>query len=147
MKILYRYVVTSYVKKLLWAILAAITVFIVVNLVEQLDKFIDSKVPALVVIRFYYLFVPYIVYLIFPVATLLATLFTIGGIAISCRRAPTPDPTTSAVGPGMGRPASGSCPRVEPSGLARPDLVWRIQPVGLPVMVASAGLDRAAATY
>lgn len=82
MRILDRYIVTSYVKKLVWAILAAIMVFIVVNLVEQLDKFIDSNVPASVVIRYYYLFVPYIVYLIFPVATLLATLFTIGGMTM-----------------------------------------------------------------
>ncbi len=83
MKVLDRYVVSSYLKNLLSAVIAATVVFLVVNLVERLDKFIDGAVPASVVIEYYYLYIPYIVYLILPVATLLATLFTIGRMTMS----------------------------------------------------------------
>jgi lipopolysaccharide export system permease protein len=67
----------------IWAIAAATVVFLALNMVEQLDNFIDSRVPAGVVFRYYLLYIPYIVYLVLPVAMLLATLFTVGGMALS----------------------------------------------------------------
>ena len=79
MKILDRYIIIRYLGKLVWSIILAMVVFIVVDLVQMLDKFIDNSVPVNIVIRFYQLYIPYIIYLILPVATLLATLFTIGG--------------------------------------------------------------------
>lgn len=81
--ILDRYVVRRYVGKLIWAITASVVVFLAVDMVEMLDKFIDSRVPMTTVFRYYYLYLPYIVYLILPVATLLGTLFTIGGLTMS----------------------------------------------------------------
>ncbi len=83
MKLLDKYVITNYIMKLFWAILAATVVFLVIDVVENLDKFIDAKVSPKSIFRYYYLFIPYIVYLILPVATLLATLFTIGGLTIT----------------------------------------------------------------
>ncbi|MDP8228308.1 MAG: LptF/LptG family permease [Candidatus Electryoneaceae bacterium] len=80
MRILDRYIVANYVKSLIWAIVAAIVVFLVVDIVERLDKFIDKGVPAATVAYYYYLYIPYIIYLTMPVATLLATLFTVGGM-------------------------------------------------------------------
>lgn len=83
MKIIDKYIVARYISRLIWAIIAATIVFLVIDIVENLDKFIDANVPAVSVLRYYYLFIPYIVYLILPVATLLATLFTIGGFTVT----------------------------------------------------------------
>lgn len=83
MKILDLYILFSYLKKLTWAIIAATLVFIVVDLVDHFDRFIDADVTLPVIFRYYYLFIPYVIYLIMPAATLLATLFTIGGMTMS----------------------------------------------------------------
>ena len=83
MKILDRYIIKRYFGKLVWSIILATVVFIVVDLVQMLDKFIDNGVPVNTVVHFYQLYIPYIIYLILPVATLLATLFTIGGFTIT----------------------------------------------------------------
>lgn len=83
MKILDRYIANNYISKLLWSVAAATIVFLVLDMVQMLDKFIDANVPTSLVFRYYYLYLPYIVYLILPVATLLATLFTIGGLTMT----------------------------------------------------------------
>jgi len=80
MKTLDRYIAFYYINRLLLSLAAAIVIFIVVNNVDNLDNFIDARVPVGHVLRYYYLYVPYIIYLTLPVATLLATLFTIGGL-------------------------------------------------------------------
>lgn len=63
--------------------IAAIVVFLVVNSVENLDKFIDKQVPGATILQYYLLFIPHIIYLILPAVTLLATLFTVGGFTAS----------------------------------------------------------------
>jgi lipopolysaccharide export system permease protein len=83
LKILDRYLISFFTTKLLWAVLAAIVIFVVMDLAENLDDFIDNNAPASIIFRYYYLFVPYIFYLVLPVAALLATLFTIGGMTVS----------------------------------------------------------------
>lgn len=80
MKQLDRYIAFRYISNLVWSILTVVVVFLVVNNVDNLDNFIDNHVKVKHVIRYYYLFIPYIIYLTLPVATLLATLFTIGGL-------------------------------------------------------------------
>lgn len=83
MKILDRYLISFFTTKLLWAVLAATVIFVVMDLAENLDEFIDNDAPGSIIYRYYYLFVPYIFYLVLPVAALLATLFTIGGMTVS----------------------------------------------------------------
>lgn len=82
-KLLDKYVFFSFMNKLLWALVSAIVVFLVVDLVEHLDKFIDGKAPLMLILRYYYLYLPYVTYLILPVATLLATLFTVGSMTMT----------------------------------------------------------------
>jgi len=79
-KLLDSYITYRYINRLFWSVAAAVMIFLVVNNVDNLDNFIDNHVPARDIIRYYYLYIPYIVYLTLPVATLLATLFTIGGL-------------------------------------------------------------------
>ncbi len=83
MKILDRYLISFFTTKLLWAVMAAVVIFVVMDLAENLDEFVDNDASGGVILRYYYLFVPYIFYLVLPVAALLATLFTIGGMTVS----------------------------------------------------------------
>jgi lipopolysaccharide export system permease protein len=55
-------------------------IFILVDLFENLDKFIDNKLSLGAVFNYYLYFIPEIIRLITPIAVLLATLFTAGGM-------------------------------------------------------------------
>ena len=83
MKIIDKYIASTYIKHLLFSWIAVIIIFLVVNIVENLDKFIDKQVPTSTILRYYILFIPQIIYLILPAVTLLATLFTVGGFTSS----------------------------------------------------------------
>ncbi|MBK6909529.1 MAG: LptF/LptG family permease [bacterium] len=79
MTLLDRYIVSAFARSFFFAMLAAAIVFVTIDLVEHLDKFVDAGVGFKLVARYYALYVPFIVYLTIPVGVLLATLFTIGG--------------------------------------------------------------------
>ncbi len=83
MKKIDRYVAGKFFKFLFLATLAAVTIFLVVDPIENLDKFLDKDVPKTEILRYYLLFIPYILYLVYPVAMLLATMFCIGGLTNS----------------------------------------------------------------
>ncbi|MBZ0264556.1 LPS export ABC transporter permease LptG [bacterium] len=65
------------------ATLAALAIYLVVDPIENLDNFLDRGVSKQEIFRYYVLYVPYIIYLTFPVAILLATMFCIGGLTSS----------------------------------------------------------------
>lgn len=75
------YVLRFFIHYLLFSLFAAALIFIIVDLIEHLDTFIDKKVSFLMVSLYYGYYLPYIIYLMLPVATLLATLFTVGGLS------------------------------------------------------------------
>lgn len=77
-KLIDKYIILQFIKNFLFALLCFIIIFILVDLFENLDKFIDNKVGLLIVFRYYLLFSPEIIRLITPIAVLLATLFTAG---------------------------------------------------------------------
>lgn len=79
MKQIDRYVLRTFFQFYLFASLASVVIFVTVDLIEHLDKFIDARLGYGIVIHYYYLYLPYIFYLTLPVAVLLATLFTVGG--------------------------------------------------------------------
>jgi lipopolysaccharide export system permease protein len=76
LKIIDRYFLKYFTTILIFAIAASALIFVVVDLVEHLDKFIDRNVPLQTVVHYYLLYLPYIFYLILPVGMLLASLFT-----------------------------------------------------------------------
>lgn len=78
MKRIDRYLIGKFLVNLGWSILAFWAVFIIVNLVETLDKFIDKGVAAKHIALYYVYYSPYIIILIAPIGVLLATLFTVG---------------------------------------------------------------------
>ncbi|MCC6476167.1 LptF/LptG family permease [bacterium] len=79
MTLLDRYILSAFARSFFFSMLAASLIFVTIDLVEHLDKFVDAKVNGWLVARYYWLYLPYIVYLTIPVGVLLATLFSIGG--------------------------------------------------------------------
>ena len=75
-----RYIVVQFIKNFLFALLCFILIFILVDLFENLDKFIDNNLSFPAVINYYFYFIPEIIKLITPIAVLLATLFTAGSM-------------------------------------------------------------------
>lgn len=77
MKILDRYILKNFIQNFFFGLCAFLVIFILVDLFENLDKFFDKQVPPDVIVNYYLNFVPEIIKLLIPVATLLASLFTI----------------------------------------------------------------------
>ncbi len=81
MNLLDRYIIRRFVAILFFSLIAFMAVFIIVNLVEQLDSFIKHEVPAGIVVKMYIYQLPYIFTLTLPVAMLLSSLFSIGNMS------------------------------------------------------------------
>ncbi len=81
MTILDRYIVRSFLSILLFAFLAFVCIFIIIDGIEKLDIYIAQQVPKAVVAKLYLYYIPYIIILTLPVAMLLSSLFSIGNMA------------------------------------------------------------------
>ncbi|MCS6999635.1 MAG: LptF/LptG family permease [Bacteroidota bacterium] len=78
MRILDRYILRGFVVSMAFALLAFSLVFIVVNLIESLDKFIDRQADAATVILYYFYYLPEIFKLLVPITVLVSALFVVG---------------------------------------------------------------------
>lgn len=78
MTILDRYIVKQFLTSFFFGLLAFLLIFLVIDMMEKLDDFIDAHVPAKTVLEYYVAFTPEIIKLMTPVAMLLATLFVVG---------------------------------------------------------------------
>jgi len=81
MKILDRYISAKFWRFFLIGVAAFILVFIIVDLVEHIDDYVDKKARVGDVVFYYVLYLPYIVALVSPVGTLIATAF-LGGYLV-----------------------------------------------------------------
>lgn len=81
MKVLDRYIGGRFLAAAIFSVLAFLAIFVVVDVIERLDTFIDKDVPVLTVIQYYLLYVPYIIVLTLPIAMLLASLFSISSLS------------------------------------------------------------------
>jgi lipopolysaccharide export system permease protein len=81
MKILERYISRQFSAALGFSLLAFLLIFVVVDLIEHLDTFIDKQAPVLLVVKYYLYFTPYIILLTLPVAMLLASLFSVSSLS------------------------------------------------------------------
>lgn len=72
------YIIKQFVSVILFATLVFAVIFILVDLMEHLDDFIDNGMSIPLVAQYYLVFTPEILRLITPVAVLLACLFTTG---------------------------------------------------------------------
>lgn len=78
MKLIDRYIIKSFLTTLTFSVVALCVIFIIVNLLERLDDFLDQNAGLEVIIRYYINFLPAIIQILMPLASLLATLFTFG---------------------------------------------------------------------
>jgi lipopolysaccharide export system permease protein len=79
--ILPKYIQLRFVSVFVFCVLGVIILFLSIDMVENLDRFIDKKVPGGITALYYLYYIPYVVVLTLPVATLLATIFSIGTLA------------------------------------------------------------------
>ena len=78
MRILTKYILKEFFSFLIYCILAFVSIFILVDIVENLDKLIDENIRINLIILYYAFFLPYIIVLTIPVAMLLTTMFSLG---------------------------------------------------------------------
>ena len=81
MTILDRYIVRQLLSVFLFGLLTFLLIFVVINMMERLDDFIDANAPIQVVFQYYLAFTPEIIKLMTPVAMLLGALFVVGRMA------------------------------------------------------------------
>jgi len=81
MKLLDIYILKQFISTLIFALFSLILVFIVVDLVEHLDDFIDKKATTAVIFEFYLNYIPWMLKLLVPIAMLVAALFSIGKLS------------------------------------------------------------------
>jgi len=78
MKILDKYLIKQFLQTLLFGLLAFTLLFVVIDMMEKLDDFLDQNMPTYMIIQYYVVFTPEIIRLMIPVAILLSSLFTAG---------------------------------------------------------------------
>jgi lipopolysaccharide export system permease protein len=81
MSLISRYILGQFLAAVAVSLLAFVGIFYVVDLISQLDKFLDRQVGARYVFLYYLFFLPYVVVLTVPVSMLLGSLFTFGQLA------------------------------------------------------------------
>jgi lipopolysaccharide export system permease protein len=79
-KILDRYLIRQQLLSLVTGLLFFVAIFIVVDMFEKLDSFLDNKVPLPVIIHFYIVSIPGIVTIVLPMSMLLSCLLALGQI-------------------------------------------------------------------
>lgn len=73
-----RYVLALFTRTFLISTLAMVLIYVLVDLFEKIDEFIDNKASVRDIARFYVYMIPEIVRLTLPVDVMLATIFTLG---------------------------------------------------------------------
>ena len=81
MKIIDRYLIKQFLLTIIFGLLAFTLIFVVIDMMENLDDFIDQNVQLIIILNYYLVFIPEIIKLITPVAVLFAALFTAGKAA------------------------------------------------------------------
>ena len=75
-----RYLINQFWIILGISILGFLSIFMVVDLIENLDRFMDNKVPSSVVFRYYIYTLPYFISIGLPMAVLISTVFSLGSM-------------------------------------------------------------------
>lgn len=81
MRILDRYLIRQFCFALVFALVAFWIIYVAVNLIDNLGKFMDKGASLFLVLKYYFFSTPYILALALPVAMLLSCLFSLGQLA------------------------------------------------------------------
>lgn len=81
MTLLDRYVLRKFLQVCFFALIAFWLIFLVVDIIEHIDLFIDRGAGFTLVVKYYLYYSPFILVMVLPVAMLLSTLFSLGILA------------------------------------------------------------------
>ena len=81
MKKLDLYLLRQFISILGMSLLGFLCVFIIVDLIENLDRYIDNKMPWNIVLQYYGYSLPYFINIALPMSMMIATVFSIGMMA------------------------------------------------------------------
>lgn len=92
MKTIDRYILFRFIINFIWLSLAFLMIFIIVDLVENFDKYIDNQAATGDIISYYVFFMPWIFVIVSPVGLLLSAIFTGNSMAktnevVACKSA------------------------------------------------------------
>jgi len=77
-KLVDKYILQHFTSKVFITLLAFTVIFLLVDIIDHLDHIIDSGMPSLGIIRYYYHSIPWYLSIGLPMSLLLATVFTLG---------------------------------------------------------------------
>ena len=77
LKLMDFYILKQFILKLLAITIAFIVIFIVVDIIDHLDKFIDVSMPGVEILKYYIHTIPWFLSIGFPMAMLLSTVLTL----------------------------------------------------------------------
>ena len=80
MKKLDQYIIRQFISILCFSIFGFLSVFVIVDLIENLDRFIDNNVPTGIVVQYYVYSLPYFISISLPMSMLISTIFSVGNI-------------------------------------------------------------------
>ena len=60
------------------AIMGFLSIFLIVDLIENLDRFMDNNVPKKIVMEYYIYTIPYFLSIGLPMSVLISTIFSLG---------------------------------------------------------------------
>jgi len=81
MKSIDRYILRQFVVTTIFALVAFTIIFVVVDMMENLDDFLDRQAEVGIIAMYYVYFIPEIIKLMIPVGMLLSALFTTGRLS------------------------------------------------------------------
>ncbi|MBU4486540.1 MAG: LPS export ABC transporter permease LptG [Candidatus Delongbacteria bacterium] len=79
-KILDVYILKKFIITLLMSLLTMVLIYIIIDLFDHLNKFLDAKMPLIGYVLYYTLKIPEIISQIFPVVVFMSLLFTLGNL-------------------------------------------------------------------
>lgn len=81
MLIIDKYLIKQFLLTILFALLTFLAIFIIIDLMEHIDEFIDYDVPMLIILKYYIVFLPQMIRYMTPISVLLAALFVTGKLS------------------------------------------------------------------
>ncbi len=76
-----KYIVSQFLRNFVFSVVAFTLIYIVVDVFEEIDNFLDHSAPLMTVVRYYVYSIPFILTYIVPTSLLLATVFSLGVLA------------------------------------------------------------------
>ena len=76
MKILDKYLIKQFLQTIFFGVIAFSMLFVIIDIMDKLDDFIDQSVPYHVVLHYYLVFLPDMIKMMMPVAVLFGALFS-----------------------------------------------------------------------